>query len=488
MDETADEATGRQTLTVTALNDIIKDILEGAFPGLWVEGEISNFKIYTSGHIYFTLKDADSQVRGVMWKGNRKYLRFTPKDGDKVIIRGRISVYNKRGEYQLVAETMEPKGMGALQAAFEELKKKLGAEGLFDAARKKPLPAIAWSVGIVTSPTGAAVRDMIRTLNRRFPGLRIVLNPSPVQGEGSAAKIARAIEELNEYGQVDVIIAGRGGGSLEDLWAFNEEVVARAIAASRIPVVSAVGHEVDFTIADFVADVRASTPTAAAEMVAPEKAALERRIAELARKLRLEIRDRLEAESQFVDDLMGRLTTTSRKLVELYRRRLEAVMGGLRGQNPAIRLRQRSERLGHLSTAMGRALWRLAVVKRLEARTAADRLAAVRPMTWTYARKVEVARIGQGLLRGMSQRVKNSRSVIDKHSASLAAFDPARVLARGYSIVTRAADGRIARSVADLAPGTKVTIRVSDGATGATVDGEPGKKIKQGELFDSRIL
>ncbi|MDH5637419.1 MAG: exodeoxyribonuclease VII large subunit [Nitrospinota bacterium] len=485
MKKNIDDATGRQVLTVTALNGIIKDILEGAFPGIWVEGEISNFKIYTSGHIYFTLKDADSQVRGVMWKGSRKNLRFTPKDGDKVVVRGRISVYNKRGEYQLVAEAMEPKGLGALQAAFEELKKKLEAEGLFDKARKKPLPVIAWSVGIVTSPKGAAVRDMIRTLNRRFPGLRIVLNPSPVQGDGAAAKIARAIKELNQYGQVDVIIAGRGGGSLEDLWAFNEEVVARAIAASKIPVVSAVGHEVDFTIADFVADARASTPTAAAEIVAPEKAALEAQLAELSRKLRLEMRDKLEADSQFVDDLMGRLSATARNMVELYRHKLEAMRGGLRGQNPANKVRIRQERLAQLSIAMGRALTRLAGVKRLKAKTITDRLEAIRPKTWIATRKVELTRIEEALLRGVNLRLGNDRNKIEKLAAALAAYDPAKVLDRGYAIVTRAADGGVIKTVADLAPGTKVSIRVKDGAAGATVDGKSKKGIKQGELFDS---
>ncbi|MDH5510477.1 MAG: exodeoxyribonuclease VII large subunit [Nitrospinota bacterium] len=483
MNENKEETTGRPVLTVTALNGIIKDILEGAFPAIWVEGEISNFKIYTSGHIYFTLKDADSQIRGVMWKGSRKTLRFTPKDGDKVIITGRISVYNKRGEYQLVADSMEPKGLGALQAAFEELKKKLAAEGLFDQSRKKPLPAIAWSVGIVTSPKGAAVRDMIRTLNRRFPGLRIILNPSPVQGEGAAAKIARAIEELNEYGQVDVIIAGRGGGSLEDLWAFNEEVVARAIAASKIPVVSAVGHEVDFTIADFVADARASTPTAAAEIVAPEKVALEAQVAELSRKLRLEMRNKLEADSQFVDDLMGRLGATARNMVELHRHKLEAMRGGLRGQNPANKVRMRKERLAQLSTAMIRALTRLAGVKRLQAKTALDRLAAIRPRTLITTRKVELTRMEESLSRSMNLRLRNDRNLIDKSAAALAAYDPAKVLDRGYAIVTRAADGRIVKTLADLAPGAKVSIRVSDGAAGATVDGKPKGGLKQGELF-----
>ncbi|MDH5478360.1 MAG: exodeoxyribonuclease VII large subunit [Nitrospinota bacterium] len=483
MNDEKEEATGRSVLTVTALNGIIKDILEGAFSGIWVEGEISNFKIYTSGHIYFTLKDADSQVRGVMWKGSRKYLRFTPKDGDKVVIRGRISVYNKRGEYQLVAEAMEPKGLGALQAAFEELKRKLAAEGLFDQERKKPLPAIAWSVGIVTSPKGAAVRDMIRTLNRRFPGLRIVLNPSPVQGDGAAAKIAKAIEELNEFGQVDVIIAGRGGGSLEDLWAFNEEVVARAIAASKIPIVSAVGHEVDFTIADFVADARASTPTAAAEIVAPEKAALQAQIAEHARKLRLEMRDKLEAESQFVDDLMVRLGASTRNIAQICQHKLEAMRGALRGQNPASKVRMRKERLGQLSLAMGRALTRLAEAKKVGVKTTIDRLAAIRPATWIATRKLELSRNKEALLKSMTLRIRNERNVIERSAAALAAYDPTKVLDRGYAIVTRAADGRVARTLADLAPGTRVRIQVGDGAAGATVDGKEKDAIKQGELF-----
>jgi exodeoxyribonuclease VII large subunit len=261
----------KQVISVTDITRQIKMSLEQRFPRVWIQGEISNFKQHTSGHLYFTLKDEGAQISATMWRSRAAGLLFAPEDGMKVIARGGITVYPPRGSYQIDVEQLTPVGIGELQIAFERLKQKLAAEGLFDESRKRPLPSFPERVGIITSETGAALQDMRTVLSRRFPCIEIILAPVRVQGAGASDEIAQALKEMNRYGIVDVIIVGRGGGSLEDLWAFNEEVVARAIAASEIPVVSAVGHEIDFTIADFVADLRAPTPSAAAELIVPDR-------------------------------------------------------------------------------------------------------------------------------------------------------------------------------------------------------------------------
>ncbi len=257
--------------TVTELTREIKQLLETSFPRLWVEGEISNFKRHSSGHLYFTLKDENSQISCAMWRFRADNLLFKMEDGMKVLVQGDVQVYERGGSYQLIVSQIQPAGIGALQLAFEQLKKKLHAEGLFDEAHKKPIPLYPECIGVVTSPTGAAIRDIVSVLSRRFPGIKIILSPVRVQGETAASEIARAIEDFNEFDQVDVLIVGRGGGSLEDLWAFNEEIVARAIYNSKIPVISAVGHEIDYSISDFVADRRAPTPSAAAEMAVRDR-------------------------------------------------------------------------------------------------------------------------------------------------------------------------------------------------------------------------
>jgi exodeoxyribonuclease VII large subunit len=275
-------APGRRVYTVSALTTEVKAVLEDSFPAIWVEGEISNFKHHTSGHMYFTLKDAQAQIRGVMFRGHNRLLRFQPTDGLAVLVCGAVTVYERRGEYQIAAEFMEPKGVGALQLAFEQLKARLEAEGLFRDSRKRPLPLLPRKIGIVTSPTGAVIRDMLTIIARRFPGLEVLIHPVAVQGAGAAGEIAAALRRLGSRTDLDVLIVARGGGSLEDLWAFNEEIVARALAASPIPVISAVGHETDVTIADFVADLRAPTPSAAAELVVAQRDELRLRVDELA--------------------------------------------------------------------------------------------------------------------------------------------------------------------------------------------------------------
>lgn len=270
--------------TVSEITKKIKDILEGSIPTVWVEGEISNYTLHSSGHRYFSLKDENSQIRCVFWRFRSNSLTFEPEDGMKVIALGKITVYQRGGQYQLDVVLLHPAGIGKLELEFQRLKEKLAREGLFDDEHKLPLPEFPETIGVITSPTGAAIRDIIKILHRRFPSVRIILNPVRVQGKGAAEEIALAIREFNDFKEVDLLIVGRGGGSLEDLWAFNEEIVARAIYESKIPIISAVGHEIDFTIADFVADLRAPTPSAAAELAVKDRAELLKEISSLVRK------------------------------------------------------------------------------------------------------------------------------------------------------------------------------------------------------------
>ena len=342
-------------LTVTQLTTRIKNILEGTFPDVWVEGEISNLTVPQSGHAYFTLKDPQSQVRAVLFKSSHRHLKFTLQHGMQVVCRGRLSLYEPRGEYQVIVDYVEPKGIGALQKAFEELKARLEKEGLFALERKKPLPLLPRRIGIVTSPTGAAIRDILKVIKRRHPRLEILIYPVPVQGADAAPSIVEAIGYFNAEQNVDVLIAGRGGGSLEDLWAFNEESVARAIFASRIPVISAVGHETDFTIADFTADLRAPTPSAAAEMVVESEAHLRETVRTLESRLSSALRQGLEdlttrvqhasrlladprkqllQFSQRVDELLGRLGLGLRHHVRRARALLTSLSGSLDHLNP----------------------------------------------------------------------------------------------------------------------------------------------------------
>jgi len=293
----------KHVYTVSELTKYIRQMLENSFPGIWVEGEISNFTFHTSGHMYLSLKDAGSVVPCAMFKRSNDRLKFKPKDGLKVICFGKISVYEPRGSYQLIIEEMEPKGIGALQLAFQQLKEKLTKEGLFDQSHKIPIPELPTRIGIVTSPTGAAIRDILNVTRRRFSNVEIIINPVRVQGAGSKDEIAAAIRLFNKLKNIDVMIVGRGGGSLEDLWAFNEEVVARAIYDSEIPVISAVGHEIDFTIADFVADLRAPTPSAAAELVIPNKDELKSIIDTHTTRLKNALTSKLEMLAQKLNTL-----------------------------------------------------------------------------------------------------------------------------------------------------------------------------------------
>jgi exodeoxyribonuclease VII large subunit len=332
----------KKIFSVSELSQGIKNLIEREYPDVWVTGEVSNFRAAASGHLYFTLKDATAQLRAVCFRNQARYLKFKPQDGISVIARGHLSVYEARGEYQLYVEYLEPAGLGALQLAFEQLKQKLAAEGLFDIARKKPLPLLPRAIGVVTSPTGAVIRDILRILRRRFRNMNVLIYPVKVQGEGAAEEIVEGVKYLNREQNVDVIIVGRGGGSIEDLWAFNEEVVARGIAASGIPVISAVGHETDFTIADFVADLRAPTPSAAAELVVHRKqdflTELENRARRMTQIIRLQLSEarqrltelrmhhafqtlatRLAERAQRVDDAVASLERSMRSRLNVAR-------------------------------------------------------------------------------------------------------------------------------------------------------------------------
>jgi exodeoxyribonuclease VII large subunit len=348
----------RRTYTVRELTAELRAVLEDGFSAIWVDGEISNFKHHTSGHMYFTLKDAEAQIRAVMFRGNNRLLKFQPTDGQQVLVFGTVTVYERRGEYQIGVEFMEPKGVGALQLAFEQLKARLGAEGLFDPGRKRPLPRLPRKIGVITSPTGAAIRDMLSIIGRRFPGLAILIAPVQVQGETAAAEIAAAIGRLGRRADLDVLIVARGGGSLEDLWAFNEEVVARAIAASPLPVISAVGHETDVTIADFVADLRAPTPSAAAELVVAQ-------------------RDEL---AQRVDDLAARAAGAAAALIAARQERVRMLHRHLALLSPEARVERQAERLQALQQRL-QGWWDRTQVRREESlRLLAGKLDALSPL------------------------------------------------------------------------------------------------------------
>ena len=356
MFEIRSELDPQHIFSVAEITREIKVLLETTIPVVWVEGEISNLKFHSSGHLYFSLKDKDSQINCVMWRSRNAGLFYTPQDGMKVLALGKVTVYEKRGYYQFDVIKLQPAGIGELQFAFEQLKNRLQEEGLFDEEFKKPIPQYPESIGIVTSPTGAAIQDLINILNRRFPGVEIILRPVKVQGEGAASEIAAAIDEFNAYGKVDVLIIGRGGGSLEDLWAFNEEIVARAIFRSKIPIISAVGHEIDFSISDFVADLRAPTPSAAAELAVPDRAELLNRIFQY-RKTIFEISTSLiQYERDRLKSLVGSYSfLKTPDLVRQYQQRLDELTHTMQ-----LTLRPRFNLLSHKMTSLSHRLQALA--------------------------------------------------------------------------------------------------------------------------------
>lgn len=429
----------RSVYTVSRLTAEITDILETSFGEVWVEGELSNLRIPPSGHFYFTLKDEASQIHAVMFRSQARSLRFQPEDGLSVVCHGRIGVYGQRGQYQLIVDLVEPRGLGALQIAFDQLRRRLEAEGLFDASRKKQLPFLPKRIGVVTSPTGAVIRDMISILNRRYENVGLLIYPVRVQGEGASEEIAEGIAYLDHETEVDVIVVARGGGSVEDLWAFNEEAVARAIAGARKPVISAVGHEVDFTICDFVADVRAPTPSAAAELVVRNKADLAAQVEDLQRRLIKGVNTVLRRCRRLWRTTRGRLKDPGRRLAELR----------LRGDDLAGRLAGGMRRFLDDRRSRLRATERELLYRSPHARV--DRL---RDMLTRMVGSLEASM--RGLLQSKGRSLEAAMGRLD-------ALSPLNILRRGYSIVRRVPSMEIVRDVKTVSQGDTVDVKLHQG-------------------------
>jgi exodeoxyribonuclease VII large subunit len=431
----------RRVLTVTELTVQVRDLLEQQFAEVWVEGELSNCRVWNTGHLYFTLKDGASQVRSVIFRSALRYLKFKPADGLRVVARGRVSVYEPKGEYQLVCEHLEPHGLGALQLAFDQLKKRLHAEGLFDAARKRPLPALPRKIGIVTSLDGAAIRDIVKVLRRRYANAHLVICPARVQGDDAAPDVARALRQIGRVPGVDVVIVARGGGSIEDLWAFNEEMVARAIARVPVPVVSGVGHETDVTIADFVADVRAPTPSAAAEVVVAAKDDFCARIDRLEDRLRAAARGRVQRLSRRVHVADSR-----------------PAFAGFRG-----RLAMRERYAADLSHALTRRL-RDAVAGRTRRLQQIERQLAALDVGRRLAANRTRLVSARGRLQGAEHRRHHRAAVqFGAVAARLESLSPLAVLGRGYAVAWDADKSRVLRDAATVVPGDTVRVTLSRG-------------------------
>jgi len=410
-----------KVFSVAELTRAIRGTLETKFGAVWVQGEISNYKLHPSGHQYFTLKDARAQIACVIFRNTMPPLRTPLADGAQVQVYGNVSVFEARGQYQLSVQILQTRGLGLLQAKFEALKRKLEAEGLFDTARKRALPKFPRRIGIVTSPTGAAIRDILNVLKRRGPWLQILINPVRVQGVGAAQEIAVAIRELampnKNWSPVDVIVVARGGGSIEDLWEFNEEIVARAIFNSSVPIVSAVGHEIDFTICDFVADLRAPTPSAAAELIVPDITDLRRHMENCTRAIKRELFNRVRDGQQRLDHARETLQRCLRHKIDSYKRGLLHIAAALQARSPARELMMRRNRLVDLN---------------------------------------------RRLLAAPSQTIENARQRFRRIEGILRVLGPDATLRRGYS-VTRDTKGNLIRTVRDAGPGMKIRTRVSDG-------------------------
>ncbi|MBM3783549.1 MAG: exodeoxyribonuclease VII large subunit [Acidobacteria bacterium] len=440
----------RREYSVSELTAEIGELLGDAYSNIWVSGEVSGLKTAASGHAYFTLKDDKASLRCACWKGAYRLLRFKPKDGMEVLARGRIEVYEPRGEYQLIVDALEPLGAGALQLAFEQLKKKLADEGLFAEERKRPIPKLPKRIGVVTSPTGAVIRDILHVIERRFPGLHIRLYPALVQGAGAVEQVTAGIRYFSENPWADVVILARGGGSIEDLWTFNEEAVARAIAGSAVPVLSAIGHETDFTIADFVSDLRAPTPSAAAEIVTSSRELLLEQISIAKYRMTQATRFRLNAVARKLDGL-----STSRAQMTIERRlfRAEQRLDDLDQQareSILHRLRAERERLSALTQGVERRDLRL-------------RLAAAQHRNDALWRRMETL---------IQNRLRADRTAAELAGARLNSLNPLQILARGFAVVTNPA-GEIVRLRSQAAIGSTLRIRLADGELGATVDSHP---------------
>jgi exodeoxyribonuclease VII large subunit len=438
---------GRRALSVSQLTELIRGALEPEFVDVWVEGEVSNLTIAASGHWYFSLKDEKASIRAVAWKSQARLIRFRPKDGMKVVARGSLRVYAPKGEYQISVELLEPLGKGSLQQAFEELKEKLDKEGLFAPERKRPLPMLPQRIGIVTSPTGAVIRDILRVLERRFANVEVLIYPARVQGAEAAGEIVAGLRALGDLGRLDVVIVARGGGSLEDLWPFNEEAVARALAACPVPTVSAVGHETDFTIADFVADVRAPTPSAAAEMVVQAKAALAARVEAAGHRLAATIELRLTR-------LRARVSAAAQHRV------FAAERGRIMGQ---------AQRVDELARRAETALTRRRERARDAWRRLGERLEAFRWDRQIVSGRERVGRSTDRLAAGVRALLDTRRGAFGRLAGKLDSLSPLAVLGRGYALVWSAERGQLVRDPAEVAVGERLRVRVSAGEFAAEV-------------------
>lgn len=433
-----------RALSVSELNHQVRHLLESSFMQVWVEGELSSLSRPSSGHWYFSLKDKKCQVRCAMFRGANQRVRSIPKEGDQIRIRGKVTLYENRGDFQIIVEHIEPAGLGALQQAFEALKRKLQGEGLFDPARKKPIPAMPRHIGVVTSPTGAAIHDILTVLARRCPAIPVTLYPTAVQGQAATQDIVRAIRNAQSHGVADVLIIGRGGGSLEDLWCFNEEAVARAIADCTLPTVSAVGHEVDVTIADFVADLRAPTPSAAAEKISPDLGHWLRQLAEQELRLGNAARAALKRFSVQLEHLRTRL------------------------RDPRRDLQEKAQRMDELEIRLGKAMTQR--LERLELRSShlAQRLNMQSPRKLLAANGEKVTAIERGLSAAIQALLANRRNTMEHLAQTLNVVSPLATLGRGYAIV-RAPDGSIVREASGLSPGDRISARVAHGDIDAEV-------------------
>lgn len=447
LDDPAPAGLTRDVWSVSRLAREVGAVLGGSFPLLWVQGELTNLAQPASGHLYFTLKDEVAQVRCAMFKPKARLLRARPANGTLVLVRARVALYEPRGDFQLICEHLEPAGEGALRQELDARVRRLAAEGLFDGAAKRRPPTVPRQVGLITSPSGAAVHDLLTVLARRFPLLPVLIYPAQVQGEGAAAALCAALAQANRHGACDVLILARGGGALEDLMAFNDEALARAIRASAIPVVTGIGHEVDQTIADLAADQRAATPSAAAELVTPDGAALRARLAVLGQ----------------------RLTGAAARGLTRPRERLGAALRQLRLLHPAARLRQQAQRLDDLERQLLRAVGATLVGAAARLAGADRRLAAAAPLRRTALEGARLAVLRGRLGRAAVARLTNARATLARLGALLDGLSPLGTLGRGYALVTRADDGALVRTPEQVAGGDLVRIRLAAGELRAEV-------------------
>jgi exodeoxyribonuclease VII large subunit len=438
----------RDIYSVSRLNQEARLLLEQGFPRIWLAGELSNVSRPSSGHLYFTLKDARAQIRAAMFRSRNQAIRFRPEEGLQVLVRGRISLYEPRGDYQLIVDQMEKAGDGALRRAFEELKRKLDAEGLFDATRKQPLPVLPGRIGVITSPSGAAVRDVMSVLRRRFPAIPVLIYPVPVQGKEAGGEIANAIRLASRRADCDVLILTRGGGSLEDLWPFNEEVVARAIHDCRVPLVSAVGHEIDFTIADFVADRRAATPSAAAELVVPDQLEWLARLTQLSARLENRLR-------QMLSDDQRRMAWLEQRLQQLH---------------PGQYLRQQAQRLDELEQR-ARLLIEIKFNRlQYSLKELNERLQRHSPRQLLGRLQLQQDLLAQRLGTAVLGLLAEKRRRLELACRSLDTISPLATLQRGYAIVSQLPERRILRQAASVKAGDRVEARLAEGTLVCTVD------------------